>query len=337
MILPESSAAVLWTLVLCLLCWGLWPNTQKASGTRRFEMYCFDFAAGVLLTALALAFTLGMLGNNLSFEDNLLIAGRRQMALATAAGMVFMLAHMLLIAAVSISGLSVAFPICFGIALSIATLFSYLPAASSGGAPLYSAAALALGAAVAAAMAHISFVRSGHQDKNSQPWTKAVFLSLVSGFLMSLYLPVLNQSRQSDIGLGPYAAVACFSVGVFFSTFVYNLYFMNLPVGGRPLSMKSYIRGSIPQRLFGFVGGVLWCGGLTGYLLSISADPGLTPSGSFGAVLREGGPLLAGILGLLLWREFRGAKGKVRVLALAAQGLFAAAVLLLYLGLQDLG
>ena len=58
--------------------------------------------------------------------DNLLIAGKRQMALASWRGGIFNLANMLLVAAISIAGLAVAFPVGIGLALVIGVIWNYI-------------------------------------------------------------------------------------------------------------------------------------------------------------------------------------------------------------------
>ena len=47
-----------------MLCWGSWANTQKlASKEWRFQLFYWDYAIGVMLLALVLAFTLGSTGS----------------------------------------------------------------------------------------------------------------------------------------------------------------------------------------------------------------------------------------------------------------------------------
>ena len=116
-------------LVLGMLCRGLWANTFKAErGKWRFELYCFDFAIGVLVAATIFAFTLGSLGfDGFSVMDDLRLAGKRQEAVAFIAGVVFNLGNMLELGAVSISGLAVAFPIGMGFALVLNVVWNAHP------------------------------------------------------------------------------------------------------------------------------------------------------------------------------------------------------------------
>ena len=57
-------------------------NTQKMSGKWRFELFYFDYAFGVLLTAVICAFTLGSLGyDGFSFLDDMMNGGKRYVAM----------------------------------------------------------------------------------------------------------------------------------------------------------------------------------------------------------------------------------------------------------------
>src|SRR4030081_1715131 len=101
MILPTTYATALLLTILSMICWGSWANTFKLTRKWRFELFYFDYALGVLLAAVIAALTFGSIGAELSFSDNLLIAGNRKIAWGIAAGVVFNLANMLLVAAIS--------------------------------------------------------------------------------------------------------------------------------------------------------------------------------------------------------------------------------------------
>src|SRR3954469_3526409 len=108
MILPTTYLAALLLSFMSMICWGSWANTFKLTRNWRFELFYFDYSFGVVLAALIAALTFGTLGDGLSFFDNLQITGKKHMALAFLAGCIFNLANMLLVAAISIAGLSVA-------------------------------------------------------------------------------------------------------------------------------------------------------------------------------------------------------------------------------------
>src|ERR1700760_4549239 len=101
MIIPATYSAALFLMILSMLCWGSWANTFKLSGKWRFELFYLDYSLGVVLAAVLAAFTFGSMGDELSFRDNLSIASRTHMAYALIAGVIFNLANMLLVAAIS--------------------------------------------------------------------------------------------------------------------------------------------------------------------------------------------------------------------------------------------
>src|SRR6202142_4490998 len=104
MIFPATQAATLALLVISLICWGSWANTLKLAGKWRFELYYYDFAIGFAVLAVAAAFTAGSLNSGeLTFQDNFLITGYRNIAFVIAAGVVFNLVNLLLTATVALS------------------------------------------------------------------------------------------------------------------------------------------------------------------------------------------------------------------------------------------
>ena len=117
-IVQSYSTAVLFCVVT-MLCWGSWGNTQKlAARNWRSELFYWDYVIGIFLTSLLYAFTLGSYGDEgRSFSDDLSQATNGNLWAAFIGGVVFNLANILLIAAISIAGLSVAFPVGIGIAL----------------------------------------------------------------------------------------------------------------------------------------------------------------------------------------------------------------------------
>src|SRR6266849_5462472 len=125
MILPATYNSALLLIILSMICWGSWANTFKMAGKWRFELFYYDYALGVLLAAIVAAYTFGSMGEDLTFSDNLIIALRRNMAYAAAAGIVFNMANMLLVAAISVAGMAVAFPIGIGLALVVGVVWNY--------------------------------------------------------------------------------------------------------------------------------------------------------------------------------------------------------------------
>ena len=326
MILPTSYAAALVLGIITIICWGSWANTFKLSKNWRFELFYFDFSFGVLLTAITAALTFGSMGDELSFHDNLLIAGKRNMGLAFVAGVVFNLANLLLVAAISVAGLAVAFPIAIGLALVIGLLWSYGSSFQGNPLFLFSGAALVVAAVLVDALAYrMHNARSG-RSKSS---VKGLVLCIVSGVLMGCFYPLVELSKASEIGLGPYTIAFFFSIGVFLSTFVFNIYFMNLPVQGEPVGLAEYLRPrSLGNHLLGLAGGALWCTGAIAHFAASSAPPeaGMGPSLTYATA--QGATIVSVLWGLLVWHEFRGALPRVKMMLTAMMALFAAGLAL---------
>ena len=235
MILPSTYYGTLALMILTMLCWGSWANTFKLAGKWRFELYYFDYAIGVMLAALIAAFTLGTLGfDGFSFRDDLLHASKKQDIYGFLAGVIFNLANMLLVAAISVSGMAVAFPIGIGLALVIGVIWSYAINPHGNPAMLFSGAALITVAIVLNSQAYKQYklnsldhlVRTG-QVKSTRKIVsiKGVFLALVSGVLMGCFFPLVELGKQGDTGLGPYSIAVVFALGVFLSTFLFQSVF----------------------------------------------------------------------------------------------------------------
>src|SRR5258708_40167538 len=104
---------------------------------------------GVVLCSLVFAFTLGTFGGHgQPFADNLWQADTTNWLQALAAGAIFNVANLLLVAAIEIAGLAIAFPIAIGIAVVEVVVLSY--ALQPKGKVLY--LAVGIGLAIAAVL-----------------------------------------------------------------------------------------------------------------------------------------------------------------------------------------
>jgi glucose uptake protein len=156
MLIPQTYAGALILIVLSMICWGSWANTFKLAGKWRFELFYYDYSLGVLLAAIIAAYTFGSMGDDLSFSDNLIVAGKRNMAWAVAGGVVFNLANMLLVAAISVAGLAVAFPIGIGLALVVGVVWNYFLNPQGNPILLTVGVVLVVGAIIVDALAYVS-------------------------------------------------------------------------------------------------------------------------------------------------------------------------------------
>jgi glucose uptake protein len=324
MTLPSTYVAALLLTILTMLCWGSWANTLKLSGKWRFELFYFDYAFGVLLASVIAAYTFGTFGyDGFLFMDDLMRAGKRNMVLGFAGGVVFNLANMLLVAAISVAGLAVAFPVGIGLALVIGVIWNYILNPQGNPTFLFLGAGLVVLAIIVDAFAYrsLEFQRAEERIKAGLSRTlrpkvsmKGILLSLISGVLMGSFYPLVEMGKSGDTGLGPYAIAFVFALGVFFSTFVFNLYFMNLPVQGEPVEMLDYFRGTAKQHLLGITGGLIWCAGTVANFVAASAPQEIQVGPAVSYAIGQGATAVSALWGLLVWKEFAGADAKVKSL-----------------------
>lgn len=326
MILPSTYFVTLLLTILTMICWGSWANTQKLSGKWRFELFYFDYSAGVLLIAVILAFTFGTLGfDGFATMDDISKAGKHDDLYVFLAGVVFNLANMLLVAGIAIAGLAVAFPVAIGLALIIGVILNYAIDPSGNPVLLFGGAALVTVAIVVDALAYREYAAQKLQAAIKAGTTrstvmkvspKGVLISLASGILMGSFFPLVQlgayREPGNEAGLGPYAIGLIFAAGVFLSTFVFNLFFINLPVEGKPISPLDYFKGSFRQHAMGWLGGIIWGVGTIASFVAASAqgEARVGPAVSYG--MGQGATMISVLWGLLVWKEFAGATKGVR-------------------------
>src|SRR5271154_3655305 len=128
MLTVESYPVAVAMCIVTMLCWGSWANTQKlASKEWRFQLFYWDYAIGVFLLSLVLAFTLGSSGSGgRGFVIDLAQAQSRWLGSAFLGGVIFNLANILLVAAIDIAGMAVAFPVGIGLALVLGVTTTYV-------------------------------------------------------------------------------------------------------------------------------------------------------------------------------------------------------------------
>src|ERR1700679_120005 len=106
-------------MMICMLCWGSWANTQKIDATWRFELFYLDYTLGLIAAAILFGLTLGRTSptSTDSFFVNLHAANTRSIVEAFIGGAIFSIGNILLVAAISVAGMAVAFPVGAGLAL----------------------------------------------------------------------------------------------------------------------------------------------------------------------------------------------------------------------------
>src|SRR5579864_7625918 len=126
MFTPPSLTVALLMMITSAICWGSWANTFKGVKNYRFELFYWDYAIGIFLISLVLALTMGSSGHDSnSFIHNVQSADPSNIVSTLVGGAIFNLANLLLVAAIDMAGLAVAFPVSIGIALVVGTILSY--------------------------------------------------------------------------------------------------------------------------------------------------------------------------------------------------------------------
>jgi len=315
LILPQTYGAALLITLVSMLCWGSWANTFKLAGKWRFELFYYDYSLGVLIVATIYALTFGSAGSNgLPFVADLGHAGARQILFGAVGGIVFNLANILLVAAISLAGLAVAFPVGIGLALVIGVLWNYAPKPQGNPALLFGGAAIVVAAIVVDAFAYRALEAGKAAGSQRTVSGKGIVLSLVSGLLMGSFFPLVEMGKSGPQGLGPYAIGFVFTVGVFLSTFVFNLFFMRFPVEGPPVTMSQYFTGTSRQHWLGIIGGLIWATGTIANFVAASAPESVQVGPAISYAIGQGATMVSALWGLLVWKEFAGATGRVRML-----------------------
>jgi glucose uptake protein len=297
-----------------MLCWGSWGNTQKLAGKSwRFELFYWDYVIGIVLFSLILGFTLGSSGENgRKFLSDISQAESGNILKAALGGVIFNASNILLVAAMAIAGMAVAFPVGVGIALALGVIINYIFAPKGNPALLFLGLAFIVAAIIIDAIAY-----KKHSASLQKVSGKGILLSVSAGVLMALFYRFVASSMVTDFvspepgKLTPYSAVFFFAIGVLVSNFLFNYLIMKKPFEGAPLTFKDYTAGSIGVHLTGIMGGIIWNIGMS---MSILASEKAGYAISYG--LGQGATLIAALWGVFIWKEFRGASKPVNTLIL---------------------
>jgi len=297
------------SIVMCfvtMLAWGSWANTQKlASQKWPFQLFYWDYSIGMILLAIILALTMGSVGDaGRSFISDLKVAESSALSTAFLGGVVFNISNILLVIAIDIAGLAVAFPLGVGLALVLGVSASYFTNPSGNPVLIFLGVALIVVAMILNATAYKRMPGEGNKNVN-----KGIIISIISGILMGLFYPIVISSMVTDFNvpeagkLTPYTALVIFAIGIFISNFLFNSFAMYKPVSGEKTSYKEYFKLGTPKlHLIGILGGAIW--GL-GMLFNVVASGAAGPAISYG--LGQGATMIAALWGVFVWKEFKGA------------------------------
>ena len=128
MFIPQSYTLAIILCFITMICWGSWGNTQKLTGKAwRFELFYWDYVWGILLFSILLGFTMGSSGESgRGFIHDIKQAEPHNILHAMIGGVIFNASNILLVAAMAIAGMAVAFPVGVGIALVLGVIINYV-------------------------------------------------------------------------------------------------------------------------------------------------------------------------------------------------------------------
>ena len=305
MFIPHTYSAALVLMLISMLCWGSWANTQKIDKRWRFELFYWDYIWGLLACALVFGLTLGSTSpaSPESFFRNLGSASRRSLLEAFIGGVIFNLGNLLLVAAISVAGMAVAFPIGAGLALVIGAVINYIISPKGNPILLFGGIALICVAIILDAMAYRGLSAGAKATK------KGVGLSLACGVAVGLFYPFVAKAITGPNHLGPYTVYFVFALGAVVSNFPMNYGLMRRPVSGQRLRIKDYFKGQASLHAWGILGGLIWGSGTIANFVA-SYVPLIGPATSFS--LGEGNTMISAIWGIFVWKEFHGAGNRVK-------------------------
>jgi glucose uptake protein len=318
MFVPESYSLALMLMILCMTCWGSWANTFKLAGNVRFELFYWDYALGIFVMAVVLALTMGSwYGGEEAFFQNLARATGPRIGLAMLGGTIFNLANILLVGAIAIAGMAIAFPVSIGTALVLGTILTYVVDRTGDPNLLFLGVGLAAVAILADALAYKEL--SGGKVQVTK---KGLWVSIVAGLLMGSWSPLTAASMSEGPGqLTPYTSIVVFTFAAFLSTFFFNIYFMMRPLAGEPVSFEGYLKGRPSWHLLGLTGGFIWSIGTAANLIA-GRQAGFAVSYAMG----QSAPMVAALWGVFVWKEFQGASSKAKSFLVAMFVFYAGAI-----------
>ena len=295
---PEAYAVALLFMIGSMLCWGSWANTMKLTPGWPFQLFYWDYIVGIVLASLFWGFTLGSAGGgSLSFLNNIRSADSRNIIFALLGGAIFNVANLLLVAAIEIAGLAVAFPIGIGLALVVGVLLNYFIAPQGNPILLFGGVLLVVLAIIVDSLAY----RRRERTRKSLS-ARGIQISIGCGVLMGVFYPLVAKAITGEGALGPYSVALFFALGTAGCAVPVNYFLMRRPLtGGAPVDMAAYGRGKASWHVWGVIGGSIWC---TGAVFNFVASHAEIIGPAISYAIGQGATMISAIWGVFIWREF---------------------------------
>ncbi len=306
MFIPQSYALAVFLCFITMLCWGSWANTQKlATKEWPFQLFYWDYAIGIVLMSLNFGLTLGSFGaGGRSFAEDLSQADTSSYLSAFIGGIVFNFANILIVAAINIAGMAIAFPIGIGLALVIGVITNYIATPIGDPVLLFIGVALVTLAILFDAVAYRRLT-----DSEQKTPVRGIVLSVLGGIAMGFFYRFVATSISLDFAdpepgkFTPYSATFVFATGILLSNFIWNTIAMYKPFSGEPVTYKDYFRLGTPRlHIIGLLGGAIWSIG-NSFSFIASEQAGFAISYGLG----QGATMVAAAWGVFIWKEFANA------------------------------
>jgi len=318
MFTPPTFTIALLMMISSAICWGSWANTYKGVKNYRFELFYWDYAVGIFLISLVLAFTMGSTGHDASsFLNNVHGADGKNILSTMVGGAIFNLANLLLVAAIDMAGLAVALPVSIGIALVVGTVLNYILQ------PTGSLLFLSLGVACALIAVVLDGKAFGSIPGAHTASRKSIVICVVSGVLMGLWSPFTTYGTTRGNALTPYSSVVFLTFGALLSCFIWNVIFMYKPLAGEPVGFGGFFRGPASGHLLGLLGGIIWG---VGTMFNVVA--GKSAGFAISYAIGQSAPMVGALWGIFAWKEFKGGGTSAKVYLTFMFVFYALAILL---------
>lgn len=293
-------------MVLSMLCWGSWANTVKLCPGYRFQLFYWDYVAGLIAGALLWGLTLGTAGaTGRSFVADVAGTDAAHIGFALVGGIIFNIANLLLVTAIEIAGLAVAFPVGIGLALIIGAVSSYILSPHGNPLMLFGGIALVVAAIVCDAIAY----RLRESEHQATSW-RGVVISLIAGLLMGTFYPFVSRAMTGAGAPAPYATSFYFVIGVALCAIPLNYLLMRKPLDAqRPVSVQGFTTAPARWHLWGMAGGVIWC---TGAVFNFVASQAHVVGPAVSYSIGQGATMISAAWGVFIWREFSSASSRAK-------------------------
>jgi glucose uptake protein len=303
---PEAYGVALAFMITSMICWGSWANTMKLTAGYAFQLFYWDYVIGILLGSVLWGFTLGSAGGgSLAFLNNLQQADATHIEYAIAAGAVFNVANLLLVAAIDIAGMAVAFPVGIGLALVVGVLLNYALAPKGQPLLLFGGMALVVLAIIFDALAY----RRRERERRSIS-VRGIWISIACGVLMGTFYPLVTKATTGPASLGPYAVSLLFAIGTALCAVPVNYLLMKKPLtGAAPVNMSQYFKAKPAWHFWGVIGGLIWC---TGMVFNFVASHAQMVGPAVSYAIGQGATMVSALWGVFIWKEFANAPPESR-------------------------